>query len=67
MANVGDGLMADQGFLIDKEVEEIGLKLNILNIPVMSVSPVQSGQSGSGSSLGLAAAGLWTQASVFTE
>ena len=27
--NVGDGLMVDKGFLIEKEVEEIGLKLNI--------------------------------------
>lgn len=27
--NVGDGLMVDKGFLIEKEVEEIGLQLNI--------------------------------------
>ncbi|KAK0134187.1 hypothetical protein N1851_030250 [Merluccius polli] len=27
--NVGDGLMVDKGFLIEKEVEEIGLRLNI--------------------------------------
>ena len=27
--NVGDGLMTDKGFLIEKEVEEIGLKLNL--------------------------------------
>lgn len=26
---VGDGLMVDKGFLIEKEVENIGLKLNI--------------------------------------
>lgn len=26
---VGDGLMTDKGFLIEKEVEKIGLKLNI--------------------------------------
>ena len=27
--NIGDGLMTDKGFLIEKEVEDIGLKLNI--------------------------------------
>ncbi len=27
--NEGDGLMVDEGFLIEKEVEEIGLQLNI--------------------------------------
>ena len=27
--NVGDGLMADKGFLIEKEVKDIGLELNM--------------------------------------